>query len=113
VNAGPPLLKHCEREFWWADVPDLAALQLYRREVIDVESITPQPAPAAVFSVDKLLGRERSGSSTPAPSYWWILLLNGLALFLIGAYLMRRSGTGGDTGGSQTSPVQPPQSGES
>jgi hypothetical protein len=87
----PPLLKSYELTFAYVDSPDPAALKTYQSEVVQVDEITLKPAPASAFDVNALLGRTVKFSPEARDRYWWVLVLNGLALFLIGGFFLRRS----------------------
>lgn len=86
----PALLKRCVRQRYWSDQPDFASMTLCRHEVIEIDEVSPEMPGRDVFNVYKLLGRGQPLPTQPAVQYWWILFLNGFALFLIGAYLLRR-----------------------
>ena len=87
---GIPLLKSYERTQASAQVADLEALTPDGHTVFTVLEIVPGSAASEVFDVDAMFGDGLRFPLEPVQSRWWLVALNGVALFLLGAFLLRR-----------------------
>jgi hypothetical protein len=60
------------------------------RDVFQVTQLVAEPPPMESFDVEMILGRKRVVTQEGGDRLWWVLVLNGLVLFVIGGYMLRR-----------------------
>ena len=84
--ATTPILTRCERTEWHAAQPDLTALKPVKRYLARFLRVEPGTPPATVFEIDQILGRQRLVVPERRGAGGGVLLLKGVAPFLIGGF---------------------------
>ncbi len=99
-----PLLKRYELTWHATESTEVSDLKLRRHDLFTVTKIELGSPDPSVFDVNAIVGRDIQTRTPARRGILWILVLNGLLLFLVGLYLMRRKKratvAGPGTGGS-------------